>query len=330
MRAARGGTRVAFLSGRSPSYRGWRSRPFWVHSAKAISATSSGLDPVDGLAERRLAVVEGVGLPAQLVEPPAEVEQDLAGVAGADLARVAEPVALVIADEQGPEADARALRVGPAADDELLPADALDLHPGVAPARDVGAVEPLADDPLLGPPRRPAARPRCPVPGTESVRRIRSDQATASRSSSWRSRERQAGHVGAVEVEDVEEVEVGRVPLHPPADLAGVVEVEPLLERAEARLARPRRGRRPRRRRSPGGRRACRRPSAISGNRDLLRLVVAAEERQVAAVEAGEDAEAVELRLEGPVGAVEGRVDERAEHRGRRVRHRRGRQARVG
>ena len=151
---------MAFLSGRSPSYRGWRSSPFWVHSAKAISATSLGSTQWTRLADRRLAVVEGVGLLAQLVEPLAEVEQHLAGISRADLARVAEPLALVIADQERPEPDARALRVGPAGDDELLPPDALDLHPGVAAARDVEAVQPLADDPFLGRLAGPASRPR--------------------------------------------------------------------------------------------------------------------------------------------------------------------------
>ena len=55
--------------------------------------------------------------------------------------------------------------------------------------------------------------------------------------------------------------------------------------------------------------------------RDLIAVL---DDRGVAVVEAGEDAQTVELRLERPVGAVEGGVDQRAEHGGRRVRHRCG------
>ena len=64
-------------------------------------------------------------------------------------------------------------------------------------------------------------------------------------------------------------------------------------------------------------------PLGDLGEPGLLRLVVAAEEGQVPAVEAGEDAEAVELRLEGPFRPVEGAVDEGAEHRRGLGRHRR-------
>ena len=117
--------------------------------------------------------------------------------------------------------------------------------------------------------------------------------------------------------------------LHPPADLLRVVEVEPLLELAEARLA--------------GLVEADdlavddrRRPEDLSealrdlGEPRLLRFVVSAEECQLVAVEAREDTKAIEFRFEGPVGVVEGGVDERAKHGGVRVRHRRGRHVRIG
>jgi hypothetical protein len=48
---------------------------------------------------------------------------------GADLARVAQPAVGVVADEQRAEAGAGALRVGPAAHDELLLVHALELEP---------------------------------------------------------------------------------------------------------------------------------------------------------------------------------------------------------
>jgi hypothetical protein len=49
--------------------------------------------------------------------------------AGADLARVAQPFRVVVADEQRPEPLAAALRLRPAADDQLLAPAALQLEP---------------------------------------------------------------------------------------------------------------------------------------------------------------------------------------------------------
>src|SRR5437763_972676 len=70
------------------------------------------------------------------------------GVPGAHLARVDQALAIVavVANQQRPQADAGPLRVGEAADDKLLPSDALDLHPRRAAALDVRAVQVLADD----------------------------------------------------------------------------------------------------------------------------------------------------------------------------------------
>src|SRR5262249_26876732 len=93
----------------------------------------------------------------------AQVEQRFARVAGADLARVDQPLAVVavVADQERAQAHPRALRVGESADDELLAADALDLHPPRPAARDVGAVQLLADDALA---------PRAPAGGTSPAR----------------------------------------------------------------------------------------------------------------------------------------------------------------
>jgi hypothetical protein len=51
-----------------------------------------------------------------------EVEEHRTGVPGADLPRVDELAALVVADEQRPESDPGPLRVREPADDELLAA----------------------------------------------------------------------------------------------------------------------------------------------------------------------------------------------------------------
>ena len=69
--------------------------------------------------------------------------------AAADAAGEAQVPGLVVdAEQERADAGARALRVGPAADDELLPLRALELDPGRAAARDVGRVGALADHSL--------------------------------------------------------------------------------------------------------------------------------------------------------------------------------------
>src|SRR5262249_4347525 len=71
------------------------------------------LDPMHVAAPWRLALVKGYVLLGQFVEALAQVEQSFARVAGADLAGVNEAFAVVtvIANEQSPQADARALRI---------------------------------------------------------------------------------------------------------------------------------------------------------------------------------------------------------------------------
>src|SRR5262245_8100142 len=73
-------------------------------------------------------------VPDERGEPLGELAQRRAGEAGPDLARVAEAVAVEVADEQRAEVGARAARRGEAPDDELLRARALELEP-VARAR---------------------------------------------------------------------------------------------------------------------------------------------------------------------------------------------------
>src|SRR6185503_5105338 len=69
--------------------------------------------------------------------------------AAADAAGVAQVPGLVVdAEQERADARARALRIGPAADHELLPLRALQLDPGRAASGHVRRVGPLADHPL--------------------------------------------------------------------------------------------------------------------------------------------------------------------------------------
>jgi hypothetical protein len=66
----------------------------------------------------------------QPVELPPERLRPGAGKAGADPAHVAQALALVHAEQEGPETNSRPLGLREAADDELLLAQALRLEPG--------------------------------------------------------------------------------------------------------------------------------------------------------------------------------------------------------
>jgi hypothetical protein len=76
-----------------------------------------------------------------------QAAQHLVVEAGAHLACVDEPTAgVVVAKQQGAEPDARALRVGEAADDELLARDAFELQPILGPPGAVRRVGPFGDE----------------------------------------------------------------------------------------------------------------------------------------------------------------------------------------
>src|SRR5207247_2391781 len=118
-------------------------------------------DPVDAGAAGQVAFVgDGRFRLFDAVELFAKIQEHLPRVAGADLAGVTQaqlrsltlPARLVVADEQGPQADAGALGVGEAGDDELLPADTLQFHPGVTTAGQVNAVPSLANDSFFAAP----------------------------------------------------------------------------------------------------------------------------------------------------------------------------------
>src|SRR5262249_47534051 len=108
-------------------------------------------DPVDRGPPLRIPLVERRGILLQLIEVVAEVEQSFPCIAGADLAGINQAFAVVavIADEKGPESNARPLGLGKAADHKFLAPDALDLDPPVAAPADVPALAVFADNALV-------------------------------------------------------------------------------------------------------------------------------------------------------------------------------------
>src|SRR6185369_16163683 len=100
-----------------------------------------GTHPV-AVSRQALAFRERRLLDRERVETLAQVEEELRIEARADLAGEEEVGAVVVADQESAKTDARALRIGEAADDELL--RGLDLH-----------LEPVLRAPMLV--RRPAA-----------------------------------------------------------------------------------------------------------------------------------------------------------------------------
>ena len=80
------------------------------------------------------------------VEALSQIQQQLRVEAGADLAGEDEVAAFVVADEQRAEPDARALRIGEPADDELLRRLAFHLQPVFRAAMLVGRAAALGDD----------------------------------------------------------------------------------------------------------------------------------------------------------------------------------------
>src|SRR5262245_5211299 len=108
--------------------------------------------PMDRLAPRRIADGKGILRRFNLIKSVAQVEERLARVASPDLPRVCETAEfVVVAGEKRAEADAGTLRVGEAADDKLLPAEAFELHPRGTAAGGVGRVPVLCENPLFAP-----------------------------------------------------------------------------------------------------------------------------------------------------------------------------------
>ena len=111
-----------------------------------------GLDPVVAAAAGRAGIERRPGARERLQAVPHAAQGGLVE-AGADLAGIDEAVTVVDPHVQRAEPPARALRLRPAADDELLAEVALDLQPLARASADVAAVGALGDDalqPLLG------------------------------------------------------------------------------------------------------------------------------------------------------------------------------------
>src|SRR5262245_59033649 len=173
--------------------------------------------------------------PLQSTEPATQVEQRVIGKSGPDLAGVDELVPVIVADQECPQSGAGALRLGKTTDYELLPAEAFDLHPGRGPATDVPARNQLGNDPLIAAatggaePGYAVARLRFGPPHT-----VRPADRPAEQS--FPLGEGLAGHVPAVEPENVEEIDVSRKSLGACLDFGSPCEMESLLNHAEARL----------------------------------------------------------------------------------------------
>src|SRR5207253_4231278 len=142
------------------------------------------------------------------IEPRAQIEQQLRVEAGADLAGEHEFVLLEIPDEQRAEADAPPLRIGEAADDELLRRLAFHLQPVRRAAVLVGRAAPLRDHAF--PALATGAFPRLRlVNGGDARERPLQRQRAEQRAPLL---ERQRGDVAALEPQDVEYVIRAAVP----------------------------------------------------------------------------------------------------------------------
>ena len=97
-------------------------------------------------------VIEGRLVDLELRQVMAQARQRLMVEPGADLARVAQTVVLVVTDEECTEVRPRTLRRREAADHQLLLVAALELQPVARALAGVGARRPLGDDPLQTPP----------------------------------------------------------------------------------------------------------------------------------------------------------------------------------
>src|SRR5262245_4354029 len=139
------------------------------------------------------------------VEPRTEIEQKLGVESCADLSGKAEVAALEVPDEQRAEPDALALRIGEAADDELLRLLAFHLQPARRSAVLVARSAALRDDAF------PSLAPR-DVPRVIALERIERLDAPERRPHRQRLQQRLAilertcRHVLAVEPHDVEDV----------------------------------------------------------------------------------------------------------------------------
>src|SRR5579875_1129150 len=200
--------------------RGWLVRPQALEAGVAELAVLGplgegdlghqlGADPVD--APHPLGVLEGRAALLQGVEAPAQVGEDGAGEPGADLARVAQASPFVVADEEGAQAGAAAAGLGEPADHQLLAGRALHLEPVGRAAGGVGGVGPLGDDPL---PSLAAGMLQVglavPVAVGGEPEPAVAPEGDGGPEQGLAGSQRQTGGVLALQVEEVEEVEVDR------------------------------------------------------------------------------------------------------------------------
>ena len=214
--------------------------------------------------------------------------------AGADLARVAQGSGLVVADQQRADPDARAARLGEAADDDLLLEHALELEPVARAAAAVGRVRALGDQTLpAGPARALIGRQARPRDRGAHLQRRAGPQRRHERGVPVALRP--VAQVRPVEPEQVERPQRrGAVALQrlEPQRLAVVGHRDdlPVDDRVAERLERFRDG------------------------RVHERALVARAQRDRALVHEGETAHTVELAFEHPVVAQLTLVAERGEH----------------
>src|SRR5262249_25664284 len=130
-----------------PEERGMANAAVLRPLGEAHLADEARLDPVMAAPARR-AGGERRGRTRQRLEPRPHERQRLPREPGADLRALREAVALVEPEVERAEVRARALRIRPAADDELLPELHFDLEPVARAAARVGAVGLLGDDAL--------------------------------------------------------------------------------------------------------------------------------------------------------------------------------------
>src|SRR5437588_1778244 len=186
-------------------------------------------------ATRRIALVKGRGSLFQPVQTLAQVEEDLVRKAGSYFPGIDQALAriVIIADQQGPQSDARALRICEAADDELLPAKAFDLHPVRASRRDIKTLQMLGDDSLL-------TRLTRLLPEADSFLRLKLGPANAVRpphrfaQQSLALFERESRYVVAIQIKEIEQENDSRILFPARLDLGCAFQVEPLLKQAEA------------------------------------------------------------------------------------------------
>ncbi len=313
-------TSAAGLSSRRPWKTAWRTRPAGVHSVNDTSATHCGRTQcgraLRSVPTRRRRVREGACARRRAAAGAAPARR---ACRGRSRCRRCRRSAVARRRRRRRAAARRApgasLRVGPAADDELLAAPALQLDPVPRAAGGVGAVGALAHQPFEA----------ALAGGFEQLRRVALQcLAEAQRAVGRRLREQaaepdaalgegQAAQVLAVEERQVEDDIADRFGRR--AAVEGVlqrVEVGHAARAGDDDLAVDPRRRRAERAQRPGDERQPRRPV----------LAAAGEAPHRLAVDAGEHAVAVELGLPQPVALGGRRADEGGEHRLDRLRQR--------